>query len=119
MNIGNRIKEYISSKGIRQIDLANQLNVSKSTLSNVISGRFEPSKKFLESLSKASGKSINWWIFGEDEYREFSALNALVDMFLEDGSIDEKGTYNKDTEKVLINMLNKEIRDKIKKKQQN
>ena len=52
------IKDLIKSSGFKQKWIAEQLGVSEITISNWVSGKFIPSKKNKEKLSKILGVSI-------------------------------------------------------------
>ena len=118
MDFIERLKKYMSDNKIKQIDLSNRTGMSRGSISNILSGKRTPNEKLLTLLSEMSGKTINWWLFGEDEYTGLSSLNMLIDTFIEDGSIKDDGTYDDDTKLVLKTMLDKEIRVKIRKKKE-
>ncbi len=52
------IKDLIKSSGFKQKWIAEQLGVSEITISNWVSGKYIPSKKNREKLSKILGVSI-------------------------------------------------------------
>lgn len=113
----DRLKEFMEQTGLKQIDIANKTGMSRGSISNILSGKRTPNEKVLTELSKISGKSINWWLFGEDEYVGLASLNMLVDTFIKNGDIKPDGTYDDKIEIILHTMLDKEIRDKIKEAQ--
>ena len=119
MDFLDRLKEYMNTNNLRQIDLVNECNVTKSFISGILSDTRKPNVEFLTALSKFSGKSINWWLFGEEEYKGLASLNVLIDTFIKSGEIKEDGTYDKDIGSILITMLNKEIRVKLEQKKSN
>lgn len=112
-----RLIEYMEQNNLRQIDLVEKCNMSKSFISGIINNKRTPNVEFLTELSKFSGKSINWWLFGRDEYIGLSSLNVLVDTFIKNGDIKPDGTYDKAIGDILKTMLDKEIRDKLKEAQ--
>lgn len=118
LNFVERINKWMKENNIRQIDLVNQCGMDKSFISNIVNGKKPPSKNFLYALEKISGKSINWWLFGEDEYRGLASLNMLIDTLIESGEIKEDGTYDNDIENILKTMLDKEIRVKLQNKKE-
>jgi transcriptional regulator with XRE-family HTH domain len=52
------IKDLIKSSGFKQKWIAEQLGVSEITISNWVSGKYIPSKRNREKLSKILGVSI-------------------------------------------------------------
>lgn len=116
MDFIERLKIFMNETGLKQIDIANKTGMSRGSISNILSGKRSPNEKLLAELSNISGKSINWWLFGEDEYKGLASLNMLIDTLIDTGEIKEDGTYDDDIENILKTMLNKEIRVKLQNK---
>ena len=116
MDFKDRLNEWMHENKIKQIDIANKANVSKSYISTVATGRKQPSENLIEILAEMSEHSVHWWMFGKEEYDNLDSLNVLINTFIKSGDIKEDGTYDKDTKDMLIIMLNKEIRVKLKNK---
>lgn len=110
------IKAYLKEKGIKQIDIANKGGFTKGFVSNVLNGKTPMSSSFLQTISELTGKSVHFWLFGEDEYRGLASLNKLIDTLIQTGEIKKDGTYDKEIALILKTMLDKEIRVKLQKK---
>lgn len=54
----NRVKEIRKEKGITQIQLSEELGVSRQTISTMESGRYNPSLKLALKISKYFQKPI-------------------------------------------------------------
>lgn len=117
MEFTDRLINWMKDNKIKQSEISDKANMSKSYISKVVNGLKSPSENLINVLSEMSGKSVHWWLFGEDEYKGLPSLNALIDTFIKSGDIKEDGTYDKDIETILRTMLDKEIRDKIKRAQ--
>lgn len=117
MNFLERFKKYIKDNDIKQVDIAKKANISRANVSNVLSGRRQPSEELLTALSEISGKSINWWLHGSDEYNNLYALNELIDFFIKNGHIKQDGSMDEETKQIMHTMLEKEIRVKLEKAQ--
>lgn len=117
MEFRDRLNEWMRDNKIRQIDIANKANVNKSYISNIVNGKQPPSENFIEVLAEMSNHSVHWWLFGKEEYDNLDSLNMLINTFIKSGDIKEDGTYDEDIENILKTMLDKEIRDKIKRAQ--
>lgn len=118
MDFIERLKNFMNETSLKQIDIANKTGMSRGSISNILSGKRNPNEKLLVELSKISGKSINWWLFGEEEYKGLASLNMLIDTFIESGEIKEDGTYDDDIGNILKTMLDKEIKVKLQKKKE-
>ena len=116
MDFNERLKKYMEENGLNQTDLAKLLGVSSGYISMLLRKERTPNTKLIVNLSKVNNKSSSWWLHGEEEYNNLYALNSLIDIFIEDGSIDNEGNMDDDTKEMLIKMLHKEINTKIKNK---
>ena len=108
------IKKYMKENGIKQVDIVKSGGLSEGYVSKIINGKMPVTYSFIQAFSDATGKSTNYWLFGEDKYNGLASLNKLVDTFIEDGDIKEDGSFDKEIETILLTMLRKEIKDKLK-----
>lgn len=108
-----RLKGWLEENNITQTELIKKTGYSKSKVSLIVAGKQKPDNNFLEVLTAMSGKNINWWLTGDKKYEVWSSLNKLVDVFIENGLIDQDGNINEVAEATLIEMMRKEIKDKI------
>ena len=67
----NRIEEIRKSRGIRQEELAQQLGVSRQTISSLETGRYNPSIFLAYKVAKLFGMTIEEvFVFEEAEQEE-------------------------------------------------
>lgn len=120
MDFINRLKKYMLENDMKQIDIVKNSKgvITKGYMSMVVNGKREPNKELLEVLSSMSGKSINWWMNGKDEYDNLDSLNSLLNYFIKDGSIKEDGSMEDETRRIIHTMLDKEIRVKLENKKE-
>lgn len=117
MNFLERLNTYMKENNIKQIDIRKRNPLlSKGYISMVVNGKRQPNTEFLNSLSELSGKSINWWLHGAENYDNLYSLNELIDFFIDNGSIDKNGNMDTETRKIINTMLEKEIRVKLQNK---
>jgi len=116
MNFTDRLIKWMKDNNIKQKDIADKANVDKSYISNIVNGKQSPSDNIIESLTEMSGYSSHWWLFGKEEYDNLDSLNMIINTFITNGEIKQDGTYDKDIEKMLKIMLDKEIKSKLKNK---
>lgn len=57
---GERIKQALLEKGLKQIDLANYLNVDKATITNYINNKYSPKADRLQQISEFLKVDIVW-----------------------------------------------------------
>ena len=113
MKFNERLIEFMNENRYEQKDIVSKCKVNKSTLSQIINDKRSPNIEFLTELSNLSKKSINWWLFGVDEYNNLFSLNELIDFFIDKKYIDIDGNMDKTTYDMLNSMLIKEINVKL------
>lgn len=117
MEFIERLTAYMKDNNVKQIDIINKdKSLSKGYVSMVVNGKRQPNTEFLNALSKLSGRSINWWLHGVDNYDNLYALNELLNFFIDNGSIDKDGNMDSETKDIIDTMLKKEIRVKLQNK---
>ena len=91
-----RLKKWMQSQSIKPSELADQINVSRSSISHIFSSRNKPSIEFLQKLLSAYPNiSANWLICGTgsmyiNDYRLQSPRNInKVLVFFDDNSFRE------------------------------
>ena len=116
MNIIGRINNYLESNHMSKSDLAKIANVSKSYVTMLLKGERAINIEILKALSELSGKSIDWWLHGTDQYLNLQSLNDLIDTFIENGYIKSDCSMEAEYKIMLDTMLLKEINLKLQKK---
>ena len=109
----NRLNTYMEQQGLRAQDMVNKLDVNKSYISRLLNNISPPNVEFLEKLSAYTGKSINWWLHGTEDYRSLESLNSLIDIFIKEGFIKAGEPIEDKYKATLEVMLYKEIEDKL------
>jgi transcriptional regulator with XRE-family HTH domain len=61
------IREYFDKNGIPQKDICEATKASKTTISNMLAGRFGISKKMAHALAKVYGFDVTFLLSGEGE----------------------------------------------------
>ena len=112
----SRINELMKEKRILQKDLVTEMQCSKGYVSGVCNGTKSPSEKFINSLSKLSGKSVHWILYGKEDGDDLDALNSVINLYIEAGVITSVDKIDAETRKTLNKVLDTEIQKKLDKK---
>ena len=112
----SRINELMKEKRILQKDLVTEMQCSKGYVSGVCNGTKSPSEKFINSLSKLSGKSAHWILYGKEDGDDLDALNSVINLYIEAGVITSVDKIDAETRKTLNKVLDTEIQKKLDKK---
>lgn len=118
MNLGEKLKIYRMENKIVQGDIAKRMGVSRNLISDVERGRIKGTVEFIAKLAEATNTNIAYWtddINSNDiKYNQYEALDVLINSFIETGLVGEDGKLNEIAQKLVINVLEKEIALKIK-----
>ena len=112
----SRINELMKEKRILQKDLVTEMQCSKGYVSGVCNGTKSPSEKFINSLSKLSGKSVHWILYGKEDGDDLDALNSVINLYIETETITSVKNINTEIRENLNKLLDVEIQKKLDKK---
>lgn len=114
----NKLKEYRNELGIKrnkkvgQVQLAEELGISKGNIGNLESGKRLPSKTVLIKLVEHSGKSMDYWMDGIEEYEAPNSVDLVLDKMIEKGLIKDTN-LDKEVWKIIKDAVLLEIRRKL------
>ena len=81
--IANRIKEAMTIRGMKQVDLVSLTGIGKSSISTYLSGEYEPKQRNIYKIAKALDVS-EAWLMGEDVPMERFDYSELLSSIAED-----------------------------------
>lgn len=118
MKIGDRLKKFREAAGLQRKEAAEKIGVKVGTLSHWENNINEPNIEALTNLSKIYNVSISE-LFGEktkndilDTDTKNTLLDKVIDMLIEDGSLDNKENFDDldETDKrIIISVIDKFI----------
>ena len=111
-----RITKLMKDKNILQKDLVNEMKCSKGYISGVCNGTKSPSEKFINSLSKLSGKSAHWILYGKEDGDDIDTLNSVINLYIENELITSVDGITEEIRETLNKVLDAEIQKKLDKK---
>ena len=115
----DRLKSYRSSLNMTQMEFSKATGIARGIIGQLESNTRPPSKNILVTLSNYSKKSIDWWYERDDEEKKWedsNALNVLLDYMIEQELINEKGEMNEKSKNFIWQIVEAEIKKKLKKK---
>lgn len=81
--IANRIKEAMTIRGMKQVDLVSLTGIGKSSISTYLSGEYEPKQRNIYKIAKALDVS-EAWLMGEDVHMERFDYSELLSSIAEE-----------------------------------
>jgi transcriptional regulator with XRE-family HTH domain len=90
-------KELSKKRGytVGQVQLAQELGISKGNIGNLESGKRLPSEPLLIKLAKHSGKTLDYWMDGVKEYKAPNTVDLVLDRMIKEGLITDTNISNK------------------------
>lgn len=81
--IANRIKEAMTIRGMKQVDLVSLTGIGKSSISTYLSGEYEPKQRNIYKIAKALDVN-EAWLMGEDVPMERFDYSELLSSIAEE-----------------------------------
>jgi transcriptional regulator with XRE-family HTH domain len=96
LKMNKRFQKWLDSKNINATKLAEKIDVSKATISHILTGRNKPSIDLLNKiLKKYPDFNLNWLVCGVGHMSNDTQINLIkknikrVLIFYDDSSFDE------------------------------
>lgn len=115
-----KLKEYRKELSLKrgcnvgQIQLAQELGISNGNIGNLESGVRLPSKKLLIKLVEHSGKSLDYWMDGLEEYKAPNSVDLVLDRMIQKGLIKDSKNLNEEVWEIIKEAVILEIDRKLK-----
>lgn len=78
----DRILQIMQKEGLSNVEFAEKLGISTSSLSHIFSGRNKPSLEVVMRIHKACPYvNLNWLLYGDGEMEESTPQVSHVDLF--------------------------------------
>jgi transcriptional regulator with XRE-family HTH domain len=111
INRGIKIKEALKTADINQSKLANNLGITRSMISNWISGQRNPSLKSLDKISKATGVPLKFFLDSSENIGNISGNSNIV--FGSSGNIIGQESINTSKDMELLKKENELLRREL------
>ena len=107
--IGRRVKELRLSRDLKQLELAEMLNLSRATISNVESGNRGLSLESLKKICEVFHVDISYFDIDVKSYDEAVDLTSRLKLIFENPNVEEetKEDLYKDIMNIAYMYLNK------------
>lgn len=116
MDLKDKVKKFRKESKLTQKQLAEKLNVSRTNIAEIENGRIKGTVKFITKMAEISNMPISYWSSDEIEnnYKTYEALDVLIEAMIDSEMIKSDGKINEDSQKLIIAVLEKEVKLKIK-----
>lgn len=77
MDFSNRLEEILEAYKLTAATLADDIDINRSTISHLLSGRNKPSLDLIMKLHRRfPDVALNWWLYGDGERSPVAHSNA-------------------------------------------
>ncbi|WP_039241163.1 helix-turn-helix transcriptional regulator [Clostridium botulinum] len=120
MELKDKVKKYRKENGLTQKQLSELLGVSRTNVAEIENGRIKGTVKFITKMAEISKTPIAYWSGEEIEnnYKTYEALDVLIEAMLDSEMIKNDGKINESAQKLIIAVLEKEVKYKIQKRKE-
>jgi len=116
MDLSKRLKKLRKEKGLKQLDIAKFLNISRSTYGHYETGHAVPSKESIEKLSDFFNVTVDYLLCRTNDKKSHNREINTFDSFIEEiDSLSEES--KKELEKYIQLLKMKDQLDKGKEEQ--
>lgn len=119
MEFKEKLKEFRKSKSLTQKDFAEKYGFSRTTITELESGRKKPTLKMIGKLSISTNTKTSYWLDLKEtsvSFRNFEGLEIIIDKLISTGDIDSEGNINEKAKSLLLQILEAEIKILLKEK---
>lgn len=117
MNFADKIKEFRNENSLTQNELAEKLDISRTQLAMIETGKRPVTKAVINKLVEISGRSLKSWLdnteYDESSYKEMTALSMLLDYMIDKGIIKTIDDVDNETEHIM-KIVKEEVKIKLK-----
>ncbi len=122
MDFKIKLKQFRKELGLTQQEFAMKCGFSRTTITELESGKKAPTLKMIERLALATNTELVEWINTEDENvqaKPFDGLTLIIKKLRESNLIDKEGNMTEQAKRLLHEMLELEVKLFIKELEKN
>lgn len=119
MEFKDKLKDFRISKSLTQKDFAEKYGFSRTTITELESGRKKPTLKMIEKLSNSTNTKTSYWMDMKEKnisVNKFDGLELVINKLIATGDIDVNGSMNEKAKSLLLKMIEAEIKIILKEK---
>ncbi|MBS5919973.1 MAG: helix-turn-helix transcriptional regulator [Clostridium perfringens] len=112
MDFKEKLKDFRKSKSLTQKEFAEKYGFSRTTITELESGRKKPTLKMIEKISLATNTLTYFWLDTEDDinFNNFDGLKLIYKKLRKTGDINQDGVMNPKAKKLVDEMIAAEFR---------
>lgn len=107
-----KLKEFRKSLNLTQAEFATKCELSRTTITELESGRKQPTLKLIEKIASGTNTDINEWLDNLNSsvnVKAFDGLAMVIKRLYENNLIDAEGHITESAKPLLYQMLDVEV----------
>lgn len=107
-----KLKEFRKSLNLTQAEFATKCELSRTTITELESGRKQPTLKLIEKIASGTNTDINEWLDNLNSsvnVKAFDGLAMVIKRLYENNLIDAEGHITECAKPLLYQMLDVEV----------
>lgn len=107
-----KLKEFRKSLNLTQAEFATKCELSRTTITELESGRKQPTLKLIEKIANGTNTDINDWLDNLNStmnVKAFDGLAMVIKRLYENNLIDAEGHITESAKPLLYEMLDVEV----------
>lgn len=107
-----KLKEFRKSLNLTQAEFATKCELSRTTITELESGRKQPTLKLIEKIASGTNTNINEWLDNLNSsvnVKAFDGLAMVIKRLYENNLIDAEGHITECAKPLLYQMLDVEV----------
>ena len=121
MNFKSKLKETRNKLGLNQTQFADKTGFSRSTISEYENGTRKVTLTAIHKIANATKTNVSDWLddTSEMDIKPFDGLNIVINTLKEVGEINNDGDCSEEAKKLLMKMLEQEIKTRYSNSKEN
>lgn len=112
MEFREKLKEFRKNNSLTQVEFAKKYGFSRTTITELESGRKTPTLKMIEKIATATNTKTSFWLNEKENINinNFDGLKLIYKKLRATGDIDSDGVMNSKAKKLVDEMVAAEFR---------
>lgn len=113
-----KLKNFRKEKGLTQLQFAELCELSRTTITELETGKKKPTLKLIQKIANASNSNIEYWLDAnnsEFKVNNFDGLELIIKKLIKTGDINKDGELNEKAQTLLLKVLEAEVKLILKK----
>ncbi|WP_436514046.1 helix-turn-helix domain-containing protein [Clostridium thermobutyricum] len=112
MTFKEKLKDFRMKQAMTQVEFSKAYKLPRTTISELESGRKEPTLKMIGKIAKATNTKTSYWIDKDLDlnHSKFDALDLIIPKLIDNGMIDKDGNLNEKAKEIILQIVEAEIK---------